>query len=168
MSESPQRPPILIRPLQPADWPAVRDIYAEGIATGLATFETEVPDWASWDRDHRPDCRLVAVESGVVAGWAALCFVSRRPAYAGVAEVSVYVRASHRGRRVGRALLRALVDASEEAGVWTLQGVIFPENEASLRLHESCGFRVVGRRERVGRLGNAWRDTLLMERRSDR
>ena len=156
-----------------SDWPAVRRIYAEGIATGDAGFETEVPEWESWDAEHLAACRLVAVQAGEVVGWAALSPVSGRCVYGGVAEVSVYVAASARGEGVGRALLEALVDASEQAGVWTLQaGVwtlqagVFPENQASLRLHRAAGFRVVGRRERLGRLGGRWRDVVLIERRS--
>jgi L-amino acid N-acyltransferase YncA len=169
--------PIL--PLPPDLWPAVREIYREGIATGSATFETEVPDWEKWDASHRKDCRLVAlepfeknselvipVEKLTVAGWAALSPVSSRHVYAGVAEVSVYVATSARGRGVGRALLQALVHESERSGIWTLQAGIFPENIASIALHKSCGFREVGVRRRIGELGGNWRDVLLLERRS--
>jgi phosphinothricin acetyltransferase len=149
------------------DWPAVRDIYEAGIATGEATFQTEAPAWDAWDAAHLETCRLVAREEyGTLIGWAALGRVSARPVYAGVAEVSVYVAASARGRGVGRLLLTALIDASERDGRWTLQASIFPENEASVRLHERCGFRVVGRRERIARQYGRWRDTLLLERRS--
>jgi phosphinothricin acetyltransferase len=149
------------------DWPAVRDIYEAGIATGEATFQTEAPPWDAWDAAHLETCRLVAREEyGTLIGWAALGRVSARPVYAGVAEVSVYVAASARGRGVGRLLLTALIDASERDGRWTLQASIFPENEASVRLHEQCGFRVVGRRERIARQYGRWRDTLLLERRS--
>jgi phosphinothricin acetyltransferase len=148
------------------DWDAVARILAEGIATGQATFETEVPAWEAWDRSHLPAHRLVAAEDGRVLGWAALAPVSPRPVYAGVAEVSVYVAADARGRGVGAALLDALVRSSEHVGIWTLQAGIFPENDASLRLHRSAGFRVVGRRERLGRLHGTWRDVLLVERRS--
>lgn len=147
-------------------WEGVRAVYSEGLATGEATFETEAPDWARWDASHLACCRLVALEGGRVAGWAALGRVSAREVYAGVAEVSVYVGEAFRGAGVGRALLSALVRESEEAGVWTLQASVFPENAASAALHRSCGFREVGRRERVGRLGGRWRDTLLLERRS--
>ena len=153
--------------LRPADWAQVRRIYEEGIASGHGTFESRAPDWESWDRAHRAAPRLVARENGRVRGWAALSPVSARPVYAGVAEVSIYVAASERGRGVGRALLAELVARSEQAGLWTLQAGIFPENAASLRLHASCGFRVVGRRERLGRHDDGrWRDVLLLERRS--
>lgn len=148
------------------DWAEVRRVYAEGIATRQATFETEPPAWEAWDRGHRKDCRFVARESGRLLGWAALSPVSGRCVYAGVAEVSVYVSADARGRGVGRTLLAALIQASEQQGIWTLQAGIFPENEASLRLHRALGFREVGRRERIGRLDGAWRDVLFLERRS--
>ncbi|HEX8338448.1 MAG TPA: GNAT family N-acetyltransferase [Pyrinomonadaceae bacterium] len=151
----------------PEHWPGVRAVYLEGLATGDATFETEAPDWERWDSVHLRACRLVALDGGGrVAGWAALSPVSAREVYAGVAEVSVYVGAGFRGRGLGRALLEALVRESEAEGIWTLQAGIFPENVASVALHESCGFRVVGRRERVGRLRGRWRDTVLLERRS--
>jgi L-amino acid N-acyltransferase YncA len=156
----------MIEPMRGDDWPDVRRIYEEGIATGDATFETRVPAWAEWDAAHHAEPRLVARCADAMAGWAALSPVSRRAAYSGVAEVSVYVSAAARGRGVGRALLRALVAASEAHGVWTLQAGIFPENVASVRLHESCGFRMVGRRERIGRLHGRWRDVLLLERRN--
>ncbi|MFW6200950.1 MAG: N-acetyltransferase family protein [Gemmatimonadota bacterium] len=155
-----------ISPMRPGDWDAVREIYAQGIATGDATFETEVPDRAAWDEGHLGSCRLVARLDGAVAGWAALSPVSDRCAYEGVAEVSVYVGEQHRGRGVGSALLGALVEASERAGIWTLQAGMFPENEASVALHERHGFRRVGVRERFGRLNGRWRDVLLLERRS--
>lgn len=148
------------------DWPRVREIYLEGVATGDATFETEAPTWERWTASHLPRPRIVARVGGEVAGWAALSPVSGRDAYRGVAEVSVYVAASHRGRGVGRALLEMLTRESEGFGVWTLQASIFPENAASLALHERCGFRVVGRRERIARLKGVWRNTLLLERRS--
>jgi phosphinothricin acetyltransferase len=159
---------IVIAPMVADDWGSVCAIYEEGIATGQATFETEVPPWEQWDAGHLPHSRLVArVGSGVV-GWAALSPVSRRACYAGVAEVSVYVAAAHRGQGVGLALLRELIAAAERAGVWTLQGGTFPENTASLRLQEQCGFRVVGRRERIARRDGVWRDTIITERRSQR
>ena len=148
------------------DWAAVRSIYGQGIATGHATFETNVPEWKEWDRDHLPGCRLVARKGGQVVGWAALSPVSSRCVYAGVAEVSIYVAASARGQGVGKALLCALVEESEHQGIWTLQAGIFPENQASLALHKSCGFRTVGYRERLGQVHGIWRDVILMERRS--
>jgi len=159
---------LRIEPLLPQDWPAVRDIYAEGIAAGNATFETQTPEWDVWDANHLPHCRFVAREGDRVIGWAALSPVSRRVAYAGVAEVSVYVATAAQGQGVGKALLQTLVAAAEDAGIWTLQGSIFPENTASLALHQACGFRIVGRRERIAQLHGVWRDTILVERRSDK
>jgi L-amino acid N-acyltransferase YncA len=155
----------LIRELDPKDWPAVRTIFEEGIATGQATFETEAPSWEDWDGAH--SMRLVAEEDGEVLGWAALAPYSARACYAGVAEESVYVAARARGKGVGRALLTALVDRSEQAGIWTLQAGVFPENRASVTLHLGCGFRLVGMHERIGRLNGEWRDVLLLERRSE-
>jgi L-amino acid N-acyltransferase YncA len=152
-------------------WPAVREIYAEGIATGNATFATAVPDWENWDAEHRKDCRLIAVRptpSTEVLGWAALSPVSSRQVYRGVAEVSVYVAGRARGRGVGGALLEALIEQSEACGIWTLQAGIFPENVASLALHTRSGFREVGIRRKIGKLGGTWRDTALLERRSER
>ena len=158
--------PVAIEPLASSDWDDVRRIYAEGIATGNATLETGVPSWETWDGAHRADSRLVARASGRVLGWAALSPVSERCAYGGVAEVSVYVAASARGKGVGRRLLEELVRASEDAGVWTLQAGIFPENRASLAIHELSGFRVVGVRQKLGKLSGVWRDVALLERRS--
>jgi phosphinothricin acetyltransferase len=152
--------------VQAADWPTVRKIYGEGIATGNATFETELPDWEKWNNAHRQDCRLIAREGEEVLGWAALSPVSARRVYAGVAEVSVYVSAAARGSGVGKALLKALIEESERQGIWTLQAGIFPENAASIALHKSCGFRRVGVRLRIGKLGEIWRDVTLLERRS--
>ena len=157
---------VSVRNMKPEDWALVRAVYVEGLATGQATFETEAPEWAVWDASHLSAPRLVAEVGAELAGWAALSPVSRRKVYAGVAEVSVYVGAAHRGRGVGRALLAALVAAAEACGIWTLQASIFAENEASLRLHAACGFRTVGRRERIAQLDGVWRDTLLLERRS--
>lgn len=155
-----------IRPLKATDWLRVREIYEEGIATGHATFETEPPSWDSWDEKHVRVCRLVAVEGGEVLGWAALWPASDRCVYGGVAEVSVYVSTRAHGRGLGTRLLQELVDASEKEGFWTLQAGIFPENKSSVRIHEKCGFRVLGTRERLGKMGDTWRDVLLMERRS--
>lgn len=161
-------PDGLLRAMTPGDWPQVARILAEGIATGHATFETELPAWERWDRGHLEVGRWVVegAGGGTLAGWAALSPVSGRCVYAGVAEVSVYVGAGARGQGVGTTLLQALVASSEEAGIWTLQAGIFPENRASLALHRRAGFREVGRRERIGALHGAWRDVLLLERRS--
>jgi phosphinothricin acetyltransferase len=163
---TPSTAQVAIAALRAADWDDVSRIYAEGIATRLATFETEVPAWEEWDRAHLPGHRLVARDGGRVVGWAALAPVSSRCVYAGVAEVSVYVAADARGRGVGTALLAALVESSEAGGLWTLEAGVLPENEASVRMHERRGFRVVGRRERLGRMQGEWRDVLLLERRS--
>lgn len=154
--------------MTPKDWAEVRAIYLEGIATGDATFETEAPAWERWDATHRPGERFVARESGAILGWAALSAVSDRCVYGGVAEVSVYVAAAARSKGVGAALLQQLIEASEGAGVWTLQAGVFPENRASVALHERLGFRQVGRRERLGKMNGVWRDVLLLERRSVR
>ena len=158
---------VRLEPLRPEHWPRVAEIYRQGIATGNATFETEVPSWESWDEAHLEEGRLVAVLDREVVGWAALSPVSERCVYAGVAEVSVYVAEAARGAGVGRRLLEGLVQASEEAGVWTLQAGMFPENEASLALHRAAGFRLLGRREGLGKLEGRWRDVLLLERRSE-
>jgi len=155
-----------IRKMTPSDWPSVAAIYLEGIRTGNATFQTEAPTWEEWDKAHIPHCRLVAIVGNAVAGWAALMPVSSRLVYAGVAEESVYVGEKFRGQGIGLALLEQLVVESETEGFWTLQAGIFPENIGSIRIHEKCGFRVLGRRERIGQMGGVWRDTLLLERRS--
>lgn len=152
--------------MEQEDWPAVRVIYQDGIETGQATFETAVPSWADWDAGKLLSCRFVARLRGVVVGWAALSPVSRREVYAGIAEVSIYMASGVRGQGLGRALLQALVESSEQAGYWMLQAVMFPENEASVALHTACGFRVVGKRELVACHRGIWRDTILMERRS--
>ena len=152
--------------MNPADWPAVRDIYLQGIATGHATFETTPPDWEQWDAGHLVDCRLAARRLGRLIGWAALSPVSHRAVYAGVAEVSVYVSTDARRQRIGDGLMDALVSASEQHGFWALQSSIFPENEASLKMHLRHRFRLLGRRERIARLHGVWRDTILLERRS--
>ena len=152
--------------LQASHWEAVRSIYLEGIATGDATFETDAPDWETWDRDHLSFGRLVARHDLSILGWAALSPASRRRVYEGVAEVSVYVAAAARGMGVGRSLLVALIEEAERNGIWTLQAGIFPENLVSIALHKSCGFREVGRRARIGLLRGVWRDVILLERRS--
>jgi phosphinothricin acetyltransferase len=156
----------VIDAMNETDWEHVRSIYIEGVSTGDATFETEAPAWERWDASHLPSCRLVARSGGSVKGWAALSPVSGRRVYAGVAEVSVYIGRDYRGQGVGQALLAALIAASEAHGLWTLQASIFPENEASVKLHRRFGFREVGRRERIGRMNGRWRDTALFERRS--
>ena len=158
---------IEVRDLRPSDWPEVARIYREGIETGNATFETEVPSWQEWDAAHLGEHRLVAERDGAVAGWIALVPVSPRECYAGVAEVSAYVGEEARGEGVGSALLTAVIDSSERAGIWTLQTGVFPENDVSLRLLQRLGFRVVGTRERIGRLHGVWRDVVLVERRSE-
>jgi phosphinothricin acetyltransferase len=157
---------IRIDPMRPEDWPAVRAIYLEGIATGNATFEQTAPDWEKWNAGHLPDPRIVARSDDDVVGWAALSAVSNRCVYAGVAEVSIYVAELARGRSVGRQLMTRLIAESEAAGIWTLQAGIFPENVRSIALHERTGFRLVGRRERLGKMSGRWRDVVLMERRS--
>jgi L-amino acid N-acyltransferase YncA len=158
---------MTLRPLERSDWPQARAIYLEGISTGNATFETTAPDWEQWNAKHHPHSRLAAAdEAGALQGWAALSPVSPRHVYRGVAEVSVYIAERARGCGVGRALLDRLIAASETAGIWTLQSAIFPENQASIRLHQAAGFRIIGERERVGCLAGRWRSTVLMERRS--
>jgi len=160
---------IAIEAITPADWDEVRLIYLEGIASGQATFEVEAPSWEEWNTAHHAFGRLVARQDGTdraMVGWAALAPVSRRQCYAGVAEVSVYIAARHRGRGLGRQLLLAAIAESERSGIWTLQGATFPENEASRRLQRSCGFREIGKRERIAQSDGVWRDTVLTERRS--
>lgn len=156
-----------VRHMSEDDWPAVRRIYQLGMDTNRATFQTECPPWAEWNRSHLRSCRLVILKGGAVIGWAALTAVSSRSVYAGVAEASIYIDPSAQGRGAGTRLLNALMDESEEQGFWTLQSGILQENLASIRLHERCGFRLVGYRERIGRdRFGLWRNTVLMERRS--
>jgi phosphinothricin acetyltransferase len=157
---------VQIEPMSPADWEEVRAIYLEGVASGQATFEVDAPSWDGWDKSHHPFGRLVARMAERVAGWAALSPVSGRHCYHGVAEISVYVASRHRGVGIGRQLLLAAIAESEKNGIWTLQGGTFPENQASLRLQTACGFRVIGRRERIAQHHGIWRDTILSERRS--
>jgi phosphinothricin acetyltransferase len=160
---------VLMRAMDPEDWGAVAEIYRQGIETGNATLETEVPMFEKWDAAHKRDCRIVAVLDGEVVGWAALSPVSGRRVYAGVAEVSVYVSEKHRGRHIGQTLLGALNEKSEKEGYWTLQSSITEENTSSVALHHKCGFRTVGVRERLGRDAQGkWRNILLLERRSDK
>jgi L-amino acid N-acyltransferase YncA len=148
-------------------WPQVLEIYKSGIESGHATFETQLPTWEQWDQGHHPFARLVLLENEELLGWAALSPVSRRQVYSGVAEVSVYVAHRFHRQGTGRILLSSLITAAEENGIWTLQASIFPENTGSVQLHLSCGFREVGRRERIAQLNGAWRDTVLFERRSN-
>jgi phosphinothricin acetyltransferase len=157
---------MTIQPMTTAHGAQVLSIYEAGIATGNATFQTTAPEWSEWDQSHIKNCRLVAVENNKVLGWAALTAVSGRCVYAGVAEVSVYVAPEAQGKGVGRQLLEELIKQSEQNNFWTLQAGIFPENTGSLKIHEHCGFRILGRRERIGKMNNNWRDTLLLERRS--
>ena len=158
---------VYVEPMRSEDWPAVRAIYEAGIATGDATFELEAPDWQAWDTDHLAEHRLVARdETGGILGWTAVSPVSDRCVYGGVVESSIYVAPEARGTGLGTALLRALIESTEASGIWTIQTGIFPENRASLRLHEACGFRVVGTRERVGKHHGRWRDVVFVERRS--
>lgn len=157
---------VVIEPMRVEHWPDVRAIYLAGIATGQATFETDAPGWQDWDAARLKVARLVARDPSGLLGWVALSPISRRPVYAGVAEESLYIAEVARGRGIGRVLLSAAIDASEAAGIWMLQASMFPENTASLTLHQRCGFRLVGRRERIGQHGGVWRDTILLERRS--
>jgi len=157
---------FVIDTMEPTDWEQVGAIYDEGITTRNATFETAPPTWEKWNASHLPYGRLVARANDAVVGWAALSPISDRCCYAGVAEASVYVGQSHQGQGIGAALLRAIIDLSEKKGIWTLQAGIFPENASSLALVTKCGFREVGRRERLGQMDGVWRDVLLLERRS--
>ena len=156
-----------IRNLLSSDWDSVKSIYEEGIATGNATFQTSAPSWEEWESSHLGTCRIVAKENGNVVGWAALRPVSSRCVYAGVAEVSVYVDPEQSGKGIGLALLEELVTLSEAEGIWTLQAGIFPENIRSLLIHEKAGFRRLGVREKIGKQNGVWRDTVLLERRSN-
>ena len=162
---------VRIRKMTPPDWPVVREIFAEGIESGNATFEPAAPEWEQFDATRLKDHRLVAETEGRIRGWAAVSAISSRAAYAGVVEHSIYVAGEARGLGVGKALLRALITSTEEAGIWTIQASVFPENEASIRLHVAEGFTVVGRRNRIARmplgpLAGQWRDTIMIERRS--
>ncbi|MFD2164212.1 GNAT family N-acetyltransferase [Paradesertivirga mongoliensis] len=156
----------MVRELTQNDWPDVKEIYLAGLATGNASFETSAPEWETWDNSHLKHSRLVAEVNAEIAGWAALSPVSGRCVYGGVAEVSVYVSGAARGKGIGATLLNALIANSELNGIWSLQSGILQENEASIRLHEKCGFRTIGYREKPGQLNGVWRNVILMERRS--
>lgn len=158
---------IAIRPMTDKDWNAVSTIYSEGISTGFATFEKEIPSYEAWDSAHMKTCRLIAEGDDQILGWAALSPVSSRCVYGGVGEVSVYVGQKSRGMGVGQKLMKALIAESEKEGLWTLQSGIFPENKASIKLHEQVGFRMIGKRDRVGKLDDIWKDNVLFERRSN-
>ena len=157
---------VIIDNMKVEDWKNVRAIYLEGIATKNATFEQSAPDWEDWNRNHLEISRFVARENNQIIGWAALSPVSKRSVYSGVVEVSIYISENAKGKGVGKRLLGRLVEASEKDGIWTLQGGIFSENAASIAIHKACGFRIVGVRERVGKMDGVWRDVVLMERRS--
>ena len=157
---------ILLRSMNEKDWPAVAEIYKQGIETGNATFEKEIPTMEKWNSGHLPDCRIVATIDDSVIAWAALTPVSGRCVYAGVAEVSVYVSNKYQGLKIGTQILDKLISESEAGGIWTLQAGIFPENKVSIKLHENLGFRIVGVREKIGKMDGIWRDTILLERRS--
>lgn len=155
-----------VRPMTKKDWKAVANIYEAGIATGNATFETTAPSWETWNKNHLASCRFVAEQDETIAGWVALSPVSSRCVYGGVAEVSVYISPDFRKKGVGKLLMQLLISASEEAGFWTLQAAMFPENKGSIALHLKMGFRKIGVREKIGKMNGVWRDNLLMERRS--
>jgi phosphinothricin acetyltransferase len=162
-----KKEPFRIENMTAEDWPRVANIYLAGIATKNATFEQQAPDWQTWSNSHRPDCRLIALLGEQIVGWAALSNVSSRCIYSGVAEVSVYVDPEFQGRGIGDRLMKALIAESESNGLWTLQAGIFPENGKSIQLHLRNGFRIIGTRERIGKMDGVWRDTVLLERRSD-
>ena len=157
---------ILIIDMLPSHWPEVSEIYREGIDTGMATFEKEIPNWENWNNNHIKGCRMVAKIDGVIVGWVALSPVSSRCVYGGIAEVSVYISEKTRGNKIGYKLMKKVIEESEINGYWTLQAGVFPENIASIKLHEKGGFRIIGYRERVGKLDGVWKNNILMERRS--
>jgi len=155
-----------IRKIEAADYPQVAAIYLQGIATGVATFQTTAADWEDWDKSHLAICRIAAFEEGQMMGWAALSPVSNRCVYAGVAEVSIYIAENFRRQGIGKLLLMKLINESEAGGFWTLQSGIFAENTGSIKLHEQCGFRIIGTREKIGQKNGVWKDNVIMERRS--
>lgn len=155
-----------IKSIQEKDYPTIVEIYLQGIATGHATFQTAAPYWEEWDKSHLPFCRLVAFENEEILGWAALSPVSLRCVYGGVAEVSIYVANSARGKGIGKIIFGQLIKESEQNGLWTLQSGIFPENISSIKLHEEMGFRKIGYKEKIGKMNGVWRDNVIMERRS--
>lgn len=150
------------------NFPEIVEIYLQGISTQIATFQNEAPSWEEWDKSHLSSCRLVALLEGKICGWAAISPVSSRCVYSGVAEVSIYIGQEHRGKGIGKALLQELIHQSEKEGIWTLQSSIFSENLPSIKLHESCGFRMVGYREKIGLKNGIWKDNVLMEKRSNK
>ena len=157
---------VIFRPMIETDWSQVAEIYRQGINTGNATFETEIPDWDKWNSGHIQTCRIVAVTEIEIIGWAALIPVSTRKVYAGVAEVSIYISNKYQGLKIGSKLMIQLIGESEKNGFWTLQAAVFPQNQSSLKIHQNNGFRIVGYREKIGQLKGMWRDTVLLERRS--
>lgn len=157
---------VTIKPMQLEHWEQVKQIYESGIATGIATFETTAPSWEKWNEGHLIFARIVAVQNNEVAGWAALSPVSSRCVYGGVAEVSVYVADKHKGKGIGKLLLQKVITESESNGIWTLQAGIFTDNVASVKLHEKVGFRIIGHREKIGKLNDVWKDNYILERRS--
>jgi L-amino acid N-acyltransferase YncA len=157
---------VIFRPMIEADWSQVVEIYKQGIDTGNATFETEIPNWDKWNSGHIQACRIVAVTENEIIGWAALVPVSTRKVYSGVAEVSIYISNKYQGLKIGSKLLKQLIEESEKNGFWTLQAGVFPQNKSSLKIHQNNGFRIVGYREKIGQMKGMWRDTVLLERRS--
>ncbi|MDM1556135.1 N-acetyltransferase family protein [Chryseobacterium indologenes] len=155
-----------IRPIIKDNFSEVIEIYKQGLATNIATFQNDSPQWEEWDKAHLDFCRISIYDNDNMIGWASLTPVSSRCVYAGVAEVSIYIAQDERGKGVGKTLLTELIQQSEENGIWTLQSGIFAENESSIKLHEKCGFRLVGYREKIGKKNGIWKDNVLMERRS--
>ena len=155
-----------IKPITKDNFSEVIEIYNQGLATNIATFQNDSPQWEEWDKGHLDFCRISIYDSNKMLGWASLTPVSSRCVYAGVAEVSIYIAQDERGKGIGKTLLAGLIQRSEENGIWTLQSGIFAENESSIRLHEKCGFRLVGYREKIGKKNGVWKDNVLMERRS--